>query len=86
MFDFKQIEEVANHFPVCAQQPDLEQLDGEVIGALRGERLLKPEVSLPLRLSFNENGAEFSAGSNILNHCFVNRFLMLQKEHKRGVH
>src|SRR5215471_7841945 len=68
MFDSKQVKEVTNHFPVRAEQPDLEQLNGEVIEALRGERLLKPDVSLALRLSFNENWPELSAGSNILNH------------------
>jgi len=86
MFDFEEVEEVANHFPMCTEQPDLEQLNGEIIETFLGERLLEPKVAFPLRLSFDEDWPELSTGSDILNHRFVDWFLMLKKEYERRAH
>jgi len=77
---------VANHFPMRTQQPDLEQLNGEIIGTFLGERLLEPKVPFALRLSLDENWPELSAGGDVLNHRFVNRFLPLKEKHKCRAH
>jgi hypothetical protein len=86
MFDSKQVKKLANHFPMCTQQPDLEQLNGEIIGTFLGERLLEPKVPFVLRLSFDENWPELSAGGDVLNHRFVDRFLTLKEKNKRCAH
>jgi hypothetical protein len=86
MLDSKQVEEVANHFPMCTQQPDLEQLNGQIIGTFLGERLLEPKVPFAFWLSLDENWPELSAGGDVLNYRFVDRFLTLEEKGKRRAH
>ena len=83
MFDFEEVEEVANHFPMCTEQPDLEQLNVEIIETFLGERLLEPKVAFPLRLSFDEDWPELSSRGNVLYHRFVDRLLMLKEKYKQ---
>jgi hypothetical protein len=71
---------------MCTEQPDLEQLNSEIIETFLGERLLEPKVAFPLRLSFDEDWPELSTGGDILNHRFVDWFLMLKKEYERRAH
>src|ERR1700751_3081096 len=86
MLDSKQVEEVANHFPMCTQQPDLEQLNGQIIGTFLAERLLEPKVPVAFWLSLDENWPELSAGGDVLNYRFVDRFLTLKEKCKRRAH
>jgi hypothetical protein len=43
-------------------------------------------VPLILRLALNENWSELSARGDVLDHRFVDRFFMLEKERKYCVH
>jgi len=71
---------------MCTQQPDLEQLNGEIIGTFLGERLLEPKVPFAFWLSLDENWPELSAGGDVLNYRFVDRFLTLKEKCKRRAH
>ena len=68
----REIKKFTDHFPLSTEQPDLKHLHRDVVGALQGECLVQPEMSLVFRFSLHKDRSQLPAGSDVLDHRFIN--------------